>query len=224
MKLKALDTLLMLTVLVTAFVGLNAHPAVAETSVSHFKIKGETLIASFHAADPNDSCVEFFVTVMASDLVERTSPPKTKVAQPLVILSADVRDKCLGIPLFIGLNANLDQAPQILQIARDLQSATLKATMPVFDFTSLQTDDFDIDLTWTATGPALRQNSKETFRDRDLGIFIQTHLKGVAAPAEVVGTVIGTAIGLQLNFTPESSIDAEILRVNNSSLIIEKTM
>jgi hypothetical protein len=201
----------------------EAPTARAETMVSHIKIKGETVVATFNAISPDDPRLEFFVTVVASDLVERISPPKSKIAQPRALLVVGLLDRCLGINLMSAVGET-SEAPQTLQIARDLGSATLKATVPVFDSVSLQDFDFELDLTWTATAPADRQNTKETLRDRDLGIFIKTHLKGVAARAAVVGTVIGTAIGLQLNFTPEPSIDAEIMRVNNSSLVIEKTM
>jgi len=200
----------------------SANTARAETMVSHFKIKGETIVASFHATNPDDPCVEFFVSVVASDLVERTSPPKSKVAQPSVVLIVGWTDSCLGITLFSGQSEPL-QEPPILQIARDLRSATLRATVPVFDLMSLQFYDFDVDLTWTGRGPAVRQNSKETFRDRDLGIFIKTHLKGVARPAEAVGTVVGLVEGVQVNVTPEPTADAEIQRRDDSSLVIEKT-
>ena len=201
----------------------SAITARADTMVSHFKIKGETVVATFQASNPDDPCIQFFVTVVASDLVEKTSPPKSKVTQPRALLVAGSVNICLGITLFSSQGEAV-LAPQILLIAHDLRSATLKATVRVFETVSLQVFDFDIDLTWTATGPADRQNTKETFRDRDLGIFIKTHLKGVTVPSEAVGTVVATVMGMQVNFIPESSTDAEIHRAHDSSLIIEKTM
>jgi hypothetical protein len=210
-------------ILVTLILVESVTTARAETMVSHFKIKGESVVANFQASSPDDSCVGFFVTVVASDLVERMSPPKSKVAQPHVMLFAGSVDNCLGITLFSSFGEAL-LTPQMFQIAHDLQSAMLKTPVVVFDVVSFEFFDLDIDLTWTAAGPADRQNTKETVRDRDLGIFIKTHLKGVTAPAETVGTVVTTMMGVRVNFTPEPSNDAEIMRVNNSSLTIEKTM
>jgi uncharacterized delta-60 repeat protein len=203
-------------ILATLLLVASATTARAETMVSHFKIKGNTGTATFRGTDPNDPCVEFFVSVVASDQAEKTSPPKSKVAGPRTVLFVGQIDTCFGITIF---SADGESLMPGLQIAGDLRSATLQSTATVFDSISLQFYDFDINLTWTATGPAVRQNSKETFRDPDLGLVIKSHNKGVTVPAEVVGTVVG--LGGQ-NVTPEPSVDAEIQRLDASSLTIEK--
>jgi hypothetical protein len=43
----------------------------AETTTTHFKINGDTAMASFAASDPDDSCIQNFATVLASDLVQQ---------------------------------------------------------------------------------------------------------------------------------------------------------
>jgi hypothetical protein len=194
----------------------SATTARAETTVSQFKIKGETVEALFDATDPADSCLEFLVSVVASDNVEKTSPPKSKVAAPRTILTVILRDTCTGFLLFSGQGESLVQE---FQLAGNLQSATLQTTVSVIDAITRQSFDFDVDLTWTGTGAAVRENFKESFRDRDLGIFIKSQFHGVAVPAEAVGTVVGFGH----NFTPEPSDSAQIQRRNDSSLVIEKT-
>ena len=137
------------------------------------------------------------------------------------VLIVILRYTCTDTLLFSSLGDSFSQG---LQVAGDLRSATLKTTVTTADAVSTRLYDFDIDLTWTGTGPAVHQNTKETFRDRDLGIFIKSHTKGVTVPAEAVGTVVGTSVGLEGNVTPEPSVDAEIQRRDDSTLTIEKTM
>jgi len=208
-------------ILATLILVASATTARAETMVSHFKIKGNTVTATFQATAPDDPCIEFFVHVAASDSVEKTSPPKSKVAVPRTVLIVILQYTCTNTLLFSSLGDSFSQG---LQVAGDLRSATLKTTVTTADALSLQLYDFDMDLTWTGTGPAVHQNTKETFRDRDLGIFIKSHTKGVTVPAEAVGTVVGTSVGLEGNVTPEPSVDAEIQRRDDSTLTIERTI
>jgi hypothetical protein len=39
----------------------------ADTTATHFAVKGDTAIAQFQATSPTDACIEFFVSVVASD-------------------------------------------------------------------------------------------------------------------------------------------------------------
>jgi hypothetical protein len=177
-------------ILATLILVASVTTARAETMVSHFKIKGDTVTAIFHAADPNDPCVESSVHVVASDLVERMSPPKSKVTEASTLLVVGQVDTCFDLVLFSAEGLS-PLGQNELQIAGDLRLATLKTTVTTFDTISLQFYDLDIDLTWTVIGPAVHQNTKDTFRDRDLGLFIKSRIKGVAVPAEAVGTVEG---------------------------------
>ena len=187
----------------------------ADTTTSHFKVKGDTAVVSFQATDPQEPCLENFVSVVASDLMEKVSPeggPTSTVRTMLIVGQVDV---CLGISLFSGQGETPEHAFQF-----SLSSATLTTTVPVFDSISRQMYVFDVDLTWIAQGAPVSHHDQETFRDKELGIKINTHLRGRHAPAVATGTIVG----LGRNFTPEPSTSAELQTQNNGTVIVEKTL
>jgi hypothetical protein len=194
----------------------------ADTTATHIKIKGDTAVATFEAFDPDDACLENFVTVVASDRMEKVSPgggPTSTVEPVLVVGQVDV---CLGITLFSGEGVTGDPLFPFaieFQFASNLSSATLRAMVQVFDSVSATAYPFDVEVTWTATGAPVSHHDKETFRDKDLGLMIVTDLRGRHAPAVATGTVVG----LGYNFTPEPSISAELQTDNNGTISIEMT-
>jgi hypothetical protein len=185
----------------------------AKTIKTKFQVKGDTAMAVFQATDPDDPCIENFATVVASNLMEKQKPGgKTETVRTLLVVGRT--DTCLGINLFSGDGETTDQSFQF-----SLSSARLTTTMFVFDSVSLQDYEFEVDMTWTAEGPAVFHRCKETFRDKELGLKILTQLRGRHAPAEAVGTVVGVGE----NFTPEPSDEAELQTRNDGTIIIEKT-
>jgi hypothetical protein len=202
-----------------------AWPTPAQAKLVSFSVKGDSVEAIFLGTDPDPekSCIQYFVTVNAGASVLRTSPPPDKQPAPRTVLDAVMTNICTGVPLIGIFPEEVAVAPKV---AANLRSASLKATVRGFSYTDLQWYDFDIDLEWTAEGPAVRENTYESFRDPESGIIIRNHNEGVAVPARAVGTVIisGTDyVGnpVNANMTPDPSIDGEILRSDASSLIIE---
>ncbi|HSF33800.1 MAG TPA: hypothetical protein VLK82_25470 [Candidatus Tectomicrobia bacterium] len=106
------------------------------------------------------------------------------------------------------------------QFAGDVGSATVRATVMVFDSFSSPFYEFDVDLTWIAHAEFMAHHSKETLHDKDLGIKIITHLHGRRAPAAASGTVLR----LGINSTPAPDDSAKLQSENNGTLIIEKTV
>jgi hypothetical protein len=184
----------------------------AKTTKTKFQVKGDTAIAVFQATAPDDPCIENFVSVVASELMEKQKPGGTTETTRTVLVAGRTHT-CFGITLFSGQGETTEHSFQF-----SLSSATLTATVLMFDSVSFQSYEFDVDLTWTAEGPAVFHTCKETLRDKDLGIKIMTHLRGRHAPAEAVGTVIGVGE----NFTPGPSDEAELQTQNDGSIIIEK--
>jgi hypothetical protein len=189
----------------------------AATTATHFNVKGDTVIALFEAADPQDSCLEDTVFVAASETMEKLSPEGHPTSTLRTMLVVTERDVCTGTALLSGEGEAFQVA---FQVAGNQSSATLTATVPVFDGMSAQIIHFDVNLTWTATDQPIFEQSKEIFRDRDLGIFVVAQFRGRHAPAEATGTVVG----LGLNFTPEPSVSAELQTENDGTLLIEMTM
>ena len=74
----------------------------ADTTATHFNVKGETAVATFQATNPQDPCIQNFVTVVASDRMEKLSPgggPTSTVGKVMIVGQTD---DCLGVTLFSG--------------------------------------------------------------------------------------------------------------------------
>jgi hypothetical protein len=184
--------------------------------VTNLRIKGDTTTALFQAADPLDPCLENLVSVTSADKIETLSPPGSHTPAPGTVLVVVQRDVCTGFVLFSGAG---DTASHSFQVAGNLGSATLTATVLVVDAVSQQGFTFQVNLVWTATGNPQVVHSKETFRDPDLGIRIRTLTHSRQVEAVAIGTVVTGGV----NFTPEASDTATIHKENAGSLVIEKT-
>jgi hypothetical protein len=188
--------------------------AASAATTENFRLKGTTVTARFTAPDSNDPCLEFFVFVSAADLVEKvTSSGQTAATR--TVLEAIQFDACAEV---IIQDFGGDTMDQTLRVASDLSSATLTATVPVLDIISQTGSIFQVNLIFTATGPAQTTQLKETFVDKDLGIKIKTISRSTVAEASATGTVVE---GGQ-NWTPGPSDTATIQKQNDGSLAIQK--
>jgi len=82
-----------------------ASAVFAATSTTAFRLKGETATATFEAFDPQDSCLLDFVSVTASDIVEKTSPGGKKTGSPGTVLIVNQRDVCRETILIDAVDA-----------------------------------------------------------------------------------------------------------------------
>jgi hypothetical protein len=185
----------------------------ADATATNFKITGETVTASFEASDPADPCLRDTVIVISGNSVEKVSPGGKKTASKQTLLIVVQEEICLGISLLNGAGTTSQHSLNI----KTADSASLTATVPVADSISQQIIDFSVNLTWTATGPAVTEYHKEMFRDRDLGILVITGLRGSHAPAVATGSVVAAGS----NFTPEPSTGAEIQTQNEGTLTVQ---
>ena len=197
-----------------AFLSFSVQ-TVAAATVTKLQLKGDTITAQFDALDPEENCLENFVFVVASDMIQKESQTE-RTRTVSLMLSIVQKDICTEVVLFSGEGAIA--APD-LEIAANLKSATLTAKVPVFDTISQQSVTFDAHLVWNATAKPKVVNSTDIFRDRGLGIFIKSVTHSKQAQAIATGTVFGNG----QHFTPEASDMATIENNKDSSLTIEKT-
>ena len=190
--------------------------AIAATTSMSFRLKGNTATAVFQWTDPLDPCVENFVSVVASDLIEKVSPPGGRTGNPGTVLVVLQRDACTDTPLFVGQG---DTASLTFHVAGNLASATLTATVPVFDVISLETVPFQVNLSWKADGKPERLKNKETFADPDLGIKI----KAMSRSTQVEATATGTVFGIGQNYAADASDTATIQKQNDGTHTVQKT-
>jgi hypothetical protein len=190
-------------------------PGWADTTVAHFRVNGDTAIALFQAIDPTDACIEFVVSVVTSDLMQKVSPgPQTSNVGTVLVVA--VRDVCQDLVLLLGAG---ETAQQTFQVAGNLSTATLNTTVTVIDIISTLPYTFAVNLTWTALGPPERTHETQRFQDKEAGILIVTQFQGTKVDAEATGTVVGVGE----NFTPEPSSSAEIDAQNDGTVIVEMT-
>jgi hypothetical protein len=191
-----------------------AATAQAQTTASHLTIKGSAVTATFISLDPANPCIETAVNVISSHEMQKISPGSKKTTTIAVDLLITRIDQCTGVPLFVGIGSAAGDDVN-LEIAGDLRTATLAATGHVVDEES-NTHHFAVNLTWTAIGEAVRNHEHELFRDEDLGLFINSQVRGQLVPAVATGTVTG----LGENWTPEPSTSAEILTQSAGIVVI----
>jgi hypothetical protein len=163
--------------------------------------------------DSTNNCIETAVNVVASQGMQKFSPGQktTTIGTELIITRIDA---CTGLLIFIGDGS---AAVHSLRVAGQLRTATLTATVPYCGrgghHASLHGEPH------LAIGPAVRNQEHELFRDEDLGLFINSQLRGKLVPAVATGTVTG----LGENWTPEPSTSAEILTQSAGVVTIERT-
>jgi hypothetical protein len=187
----------------------------AANTVTNFRLKDETATAMFQAGDPLDPCLESLVSVVASDDIEKVSPggPTPALRTVLVVIQ---RDACTNTVLFGGQG---DTTNHTFQVASNLGSATLTATVPLEDAVSTLVFPFQVSMTWEATGKPQFVHFKETFQDPEVGIKITARSRSTLAEA----TASGTVFGLGQNHTPEASDSATIQKQFDGTLVIQKT-
>ena len=120
----------------------------AKTEVTKFQLKGNSATAIYQANEPGDPCLETFVLVAVSDLIEKVSPGDD-TPDLRAVLTVIQRDPCTDTIIFNGQG---DTANPNVHIAPNLKSATLTATVPMLDVISGLIYTFTIDLEWDATG------------------------------------------------------------------------
>jgi hypothetical protein len=191
--------------------------ATAATTVTHLRLKGDTVTAVFLAPTSADGCIVTFVSVAASDLIEKVSGngSTTSGRATAFVVQTDV---CQPFPtdFFVGDGEGTNIA---LKVSGNAHTATLAGSIQVFDIISLTSHTLEVNLTWKATGEPEFTNTKETFKDPELGIKIKSKSRGIFAEA----TASGTVMGLGQNLTPEASDEATLQKNADVTLTIEKT-
>lgn len=187
----------------------------AGTITSNFHLRGNTATAIFRTLDAQNPCVENFVSVVTSDLIEKVSPGGKTVTlgTALTIFQANT---CTQTLLFDGFQ---EVATQTFRLAGDVSSATLSFTSPIFDDVLDQVVNVQVNLAFTANGKAQNLHSKDTFEDPELGIKILLKTRSMLAEATASGTVVVDGY----NFTQQPTTNATIQKQNDGTLSITKT-
>jgi hypothetical protein len=174
-------------VLMTISQHINASAADLE------KFKTSSAEAFFSSVDPS-GCIETLVWVFAAD---------PSASAGLILRQYDV---CNGIFLRDAYGSAELAEPDFKVDVGNLASASLKATINVYDYDYISISSFDVfvDLVWTGTGSLSRYIDNSQWHDRTCHEI--SHHNGVTRSAEASGTVSDR----QTNFTPAPSMEARL--------------
>jgi len=197
----------LLAVLALALATFSQHTTASAGSIFHFK--GKSADAFFSSSD---GCVFTDVFVFASEEIFQ-NPPGPSSASSGANLFISQFDACTGEQL-LAADGFASLADPDFQVARKLTSATLNATVNVFDFVSGTSFDVFVDVTWTGTGPLGRQNGN--FHFHSPGCNFNSHFNSTFRSAEASGSVSDGAT----NFTPDPSLGASIFSARSGDVVV----
>ena len=194
--------LLRVTVLLLALIAIAcstpAHAAAAGKATV-VKFHGLTAIADFDSFSP-DGCIETFVFLSGTQ--SKTGPEAD--------VSIGQVNSCTGDELF-AFGSTLNPT---FQVNNQLTSASLSATISVFDEVSGNTFTVSVSATWTGTGPLSHQSGTSHFHTKNFSENF--HFNDTFRDASASGTVSdGTT-----NFTPSPAVFAEIASFKSGDVII----
>lgn len=171
-------------------------------TIQHVRYDGQVVTAEFFSVQTN-SCtqgIETHVSLQSSIQTTKTTTSASSGTdtQPNIGIIISVYDYCQGMEtLFaVGFTDNF-----VLQIDANQKTARLRAKQVLInDETHNSTFFVDIDMVWSATGKAQRQELNDKFEIAP-GVTAAIHLSGVTRDAAASGTITdGTT-----DFTPEPS-------------------
>ena len=198
-----LKLIAVLILVVTTF-GQPTHASTGGGSA--FRLKGLSGNAFFSSADPS-GCIYTDVSVFATEQIVSAQPGRGSSFSGASLFISQY-DACTGTQL-LAADGYLPLADPDLQISRQLDSASLNATVPMFDYVSNSTFDVTVSLNWTAISSVGRQVSHNSYQFS--GCKISSHLNSTFRFAEVTG---GVTDGVT-DFTPAPPVDATISNVKS---------
>lgn len=164
-----------------------------------FKFRGHSASAFFSSIDPS-GCINTGGSVFAFEDISH-SPPGPGSSSAALLIDIFQHDFCTDTPL---LSASGSAELADFQVAGNLDSATVRATVPMFDSVSGTAFAVTVDLTWTSTSSLGHQSSQ--YKQNFQGCHVNLKNNSAFRYAEASGTVSdGTT-----NFTPLPSTQGTI--------------
>lgn len=182
----------------------------ARAEVTVDRVTGDGAFAEFHYSD-GDTVTFVSVTTSAQQTLRPPQPGGPKDS-PLTTVAILRFNATTGENLILASGSTTTQT---FTIERDMSSARLVAVVNVKDSVLGTRYDVPIDLTWTATGELVRDQSQSHFNEQ--GLVVNAHFVGSHRSAAVAGTVIARGA----NVTPGGAQMAEIQSNNSGSVMVQ---
>ncbi len=183
------------------------------STIERLRLVDDSAIGFFESVDAT-GCIQTSASVLGGTQRqhEPPGPPGDLVLGAVLVLHQF--DFCQGNLLRLavgGTNENVE-----FRSSPDLNTATLIATIPMFDFIQGHSFDATVNVIWTGTGSLDLDQS--TTVSHEAGFLTKLAMTGTLRPAEASGTVIAG----DENFTPEPSVEGQIQRVRSGSLVVQQ--
>jgi hypothetical protein len=190
------------------FLGLTCFgvaTANAAATTTHVRDKG-----TFALFVSTNGDIQTITQVFTSSLRENSSgsggPTTSPVTSVLVLQVNTATQQVL-------LNTLGSTSDHVLDIAHDLSSASVQATVEMFDVVNETIFSVAVDVSWASTGEPVTEHS--VIRFSESGIRVTAVFKGTQQAAVASGTVTG----LSMNFTPTPSDTAQIQDNKTDSVV-----
>ncbi len=177
----------------------RAHAASGTTTV--FRFHGLSVMATF-VSFSSDGCIG------TAAFVDGSQSGKNSEAD-IVIIQEDI---CTITPLLEAAGFTFNPT---FKSDNDLLSASLSATISVFDVVSQSTFNVSVNLTWTSTGAITRENSSFHFHTKVL--TENGHANADFRDSVASGTV---SDAMTANFTPSPSVSAQTMSAKQVDVTI----
>lgn len=170
---------------------LGLVPAAASAENYRFQFRGSSAYASFWDTDTT-GCISTYASVSLYEnrFKEQPGPPQEEPALDVYIYRYDY---CQDIYHFYA-SGHATLSPDAFSLSNSLQSASVTATVDVFDWITGEQSSVSVDLDWTGVG--------ETFHGSSRYQTITPHYKyisrssGSSRDAQVAGTILMGATNL----------------------------
>lgn len=203
-------TIKLLTVLTLALAVFSQHTVASAGGV--FKFRGEGASAVFSSVD-GSGCIWTDVYVNADEGISQ-GPPGRGSASSGVVLVISQYDSCAGTQLLAAEGFTSLAAPDF-QVFGNLESATLSATVNVFDNVSGTSFDVFVDLSWTGTASFVNRQKSHSHFDFP-GCKVNSRFNLSFRPAVATGSV---SDGFT-NYTPDPSLGYDIYKAKSGEVAI----
>jgi len=195
--MKTIRKVLVVFALVVAMFSQSSIVSAADV----YKFKGYSAAAYFSATDPS-GCIVTGGTVFVFENISH-SPPGPGSFSTDVLIDFFKEDQCTHTPLMSASNRAPAENVEF-HVAGNLDSATLQATVPMFDYVTNTAFDLTVDLTWIGTSTLGHQSSQ--YKLNFQGCHINLKNNSAFRYAEASGTVSDETT----NFTPLPSTQGSI--------------
>jgi hypothetical protein len=188
-----MNKLVTLVILIAWLMGLVVPVPVSAAAigtagnVTKSKFQGDSAFASFSSTDPTDPCIQTSAFVSATEGRLKEGQGKPELVSE-VFVSIFQFNTCTG-EVFLDAFGSAQLSPEAFAVEGQLDAATLTATVEVCDFITGGCFPVDVQLTWSATGPVVKDKSK--FQSTSPGCKFKFDFMGNFRDAVATGTITG---------------------------------